>query len=38
MVEDGSKRVGPPSPQQTAVPPLDFMGVVSPALQVGSLT
>ncbi|OBT49531.1 hypothetical protein VE04_10034, partial [Pseudogymnoascus sp. 24MN13] len=40
MVDDGSKREGQPpsSSPQAALPPLDFMDVVSPALQVGSLT
>ncbi|KFY35220.1 hypothetical protein V494_06103 [Pseudogymnoascus sp. VKM F-4513 (FW-928)] len=40
MVDDGSKRVGRPSspPKEGALPPLDFMAVASPALQVGSLT
>ncbi|OBT61360.1 hypothetical protein VE03_09322 [Pseudogymnoascus sp. 23342-1-I1] len=40
MVDDISKKPsGQPSPsQQGALPPLDFMDVVSPALQVGSLT
>ncbi|OBT83948.1 hypothetical protein VE02_06840 [Pseudogymnoascus sp. 03VT05] len=39
MVDDGSKTPGRPSSSpQAALPPLDFMEVVSPALQVGSLT
>ncbi|OBT46673.1 hypothetical protein VE00_02568 [Pseudogymnoascus sp. WSF 3629] len=39
MVDDGSKSPGRPSSSpQAALPPLDFTDVVSPALQVGSLT
>ncbi|ELR02343.1 hypothetical protein VC83_01389 [Pseudogymnoascus destructans] len=39
MVDDGSKRAERPSSSpQAPPPPLDFMDVVSPALQIGSLT